>query len=175
MTEPGRELRRLDRRVSELEGRTRRSAGLHGLYAAVGLLVGLGLPLAQVSPGGDEVPDRYSAPGLAFSILGEHELDHPVHVVMVGLAVAITTLSAAVAFIVAAWVGERAAATVALVASGLLPAVLIVANGVFGVTEVDTGSSDDTLQGWTVGFWVLLLAGFAGCWIGTFLRDQLDR
>jgi len=61
MPEPVSEYRQVARDVSQLEDRGRRSAGLHGLYAAVGLLVGLLLPIAQVRYNQDETPERYTA------------------------------------------------------------------------------------------------------------------
>lgn len=86
-----------------------------------------------------------------------------------------TTLTAVLAFLIAARRQDRTAALVALTASAALLPVLLLANFVFGVTDADTGSDDDPLEAWTVGFWVLVLGALAGCWIASFLREQLER
>ncbi len=165
---------RIERRLAELGSRVDDSAGLHGLYAAAALLVGLLLPVAQVQFNRDDVPERYTALGLAFSLNGEYEVDHPTWIVIAALLLTTTAVTAIVAFLLAAGRQDRTAATVALTSSALLPVVLMVANTVISLTDIESGSDDDPLTGWTVGCWVLLLASLAGCWIGRFLRDQFD-
>jgi len=152
----------------------RRAAGLHGLYAAIGLLVGLVLPVAQVRFNQDETPERYSAIGLLFRLNSDYEVDHPTLVVIAAAGLTLTTLVAVFAFLVAARGQDRTAATVALTASVLLPAVVVLANFVFGVTDIDSGSTDDPLEGWAVGCWVLLISSLAGCWIAAVLRNLFD-
>ena len=109
-----------------------------------------------------------------FSLNGEYEVDHPTGVVIAALLLATTAVTAIVAFLLAAGRQDRTAATVALTSSALLPVVLMVANTVFSLTDIESGSDDDPLTGWAVGCWVLLLASLAGCWIARFLRDQFD-
>lgn len=163
------------REIDELGSQVRRSAGLHALYAAAGLLVGLLLPVAQVRINQDELlPERYTALGLVFGLHSDYEVDHSTLVVLAGLAVALTALTAIVAFLVAAAKQNRPAATVALAACALLVPVLVLAGFVFGVTDIESGSNDDPLEGWAVGCWVLLGASLAGSWIATFLRDLFD-
>lgn len=174
MPDPAQDSRRLDRRFDSLEYSQQRSAAVHGLYAAIVLLVGLFLPLAELTYNGDP-PDRYTPFGLIFSIAGEYELDHPTWVLIAALLVVGTTLTAVLAFLIAARRQDRTAALVALTASAALLPVLLLANFVFGVTDADTGSDDDPLAAWTVGFWVLVLGALAGCWIASFLREQLER
>lgn len=166
---------RVDRRVTEIESRVRRCAGLHGMYAAAGLLVGLFLPVAQVRFNAGDTPEPYTALGLFFTLNADYEVDHPSLVVIAAAVLTITTLTAIGAFLTAAKGQDRTAATVALAASALLVPVLLAANGVIGITDVESGSQDDPLQGWTSGTWVLLIGALACCWIGAFLRDQFDR
>ncbi len=144
------------------------------MYAAVGLLVGLFLPVAQVRYNEADVPERYTVLGLVFGLNSDYEVDHPTLVVIAGAGLTLTALAAIVAFLAAAARQDRTAATVALVASILLPLVLLLASYIFGITDIDSGSSDDPLEGWAVGCWVLLLGSLAGCWIAAFLRDQFD-
>lgn len=136
--------------------------------------MGLFLPLAQVMFNQEDAPERYTALGLVFQLNSDYENDHATLVVIAGGAVAITALTASVAFLIAAGQQNRTAASVALGASVLLLPVLVLASFVFGITDIDSGSEDDPLEGWRVGCWVLLVAGLAGSWIAAFLRDQLD-
>ena len=167
--------RAMNRRVDELGDQLRRSTALHGLYAAVGLLVGLALPLAEIRFNQDEVPERNTALGLVFPLNSDYDVEHSTLVVISAGTLTITTLTAMVASLVAALRQDRKAATVALSACALLPIFLIMANVVFGVTDIDSGSDDDPLEGWSIGCWVLLPVGLAGCWIAAYLRDQFDR
>lgn len=174
MPDPIAETAQIGRRINELEFQARRSAGMHGLYAAAGLLVALLLPVAQVEFNQDDMPERYTAFGLLVMLNADYEVDHPTLVVIAAAALVITTLTAIVAFLLAAGRQNRTAATVALASSALLMPVLLLANTIFSLTDIESGSNDDPLTGWASGCWVLLLSALACCWIGAFLRDQLD-
>ncbi|CAN5438738.1 hypothetical protein BH24ACT9_BH24ACT9_09290 [soil metagenome] len=134
MSDPGGDLRAISRSITALGDAVRRAAALHGLYAAVGLLVALFLPLAQVQFNSDDVPDRLTAFGLIFSA-SEYELDHSVLVPIAGVVLAGTVMTAVVAFLVAARRQDRMAATVALTASVILLPAVVVANTLFAFTE----------------------------------------
>lgn len=168
------DLGRVNRRLIELELQARRAAGLHGLYAATGLLVGLLLPAAEVRFNQADLPERYSVIGLVFSLNSDYEVDHPTLIRIAAAVLALTALVAIVAFLVAARAQDRTAATVALTASALLPVVLLMANFVFEVIDIESGSNDDPLEGWGPACWVLLLGGLVSCWIGALLRNQFD-
>lgn len=175
MPEPDSDARVLNRKIDALESQGRRAAGLHGLYAATGLLIGLVLPVAQVRFNNDDTPETYTALGLVFSVNADYELDHPTWLVIAGLGLAVTVLTGLIAFLVAASRHDRTAATVALTASATLLPVLLLTQLMFTFIEIESGSEDDPLEGWLSGSWVLFLAGVAGCWIGAFLRDHFDR
>lgn len=175
MPDPTAESGRIERQLNALEYQVRRSSALHGLYAAVGLLVGLLLPVAQVQFNQDDVPERYTLLGLVFALNSDYEVDHPTLVVLAAAGITVTTLIAIGAFLIAAGRQDRTAATVALAASPLLLPLLLLANYIFGVTDVDIGATPDPLEGWAAGCWVLLFGALASCWIATFLREQLDR
>ena len=106
--------RAMNRRVDELGDQLRRSTALHGLYAAVGLLVGLALPLAEIRFNQDEVPERYTALCLVFSLNSDHDVEHSTLFVISAGTLTITTLTAMVASLVAALRQDLKAATVAL-------------------------------------------------------------
>jgi len=172
-----------ERRLDDVEDGVRRSTGLHGLYAAAGLLIGLFLPFAQILSGAEEVEERYTAFGLIFSLPGEQLLDTPSLSVIAGLVIVSTAVTAIGGFLVAARTLDRLAATVALVASaGLTLGVLVCTFLVSLISFLrpsefeDSGFSvSDPLETWTSGSWVLLLGGLAGCWIAASMRDQFDR
>jgi len=105
----------------------------------------------------------------------DYELDHPTWVVVGGLLIALTALTALFAFLIAAGGLNRTAATVARAASAALVAVLLPTHFVFGLVDIESGSRDDDLEVWMSGSWVLLLGSLSCCWIANFLREQFDR
>lgn len=151
MTDATRDSGLVERRISYLETGARRSACLHGLYAAAILLIGLFLPIAQVRIE-DDVPVQFSSFGLIFSV-ATYEFDHPTELVIAMAFVLITALTAAVALFVAASRQNAFSAKAGLVASAILMPIVFVANVVFGYGFIDIrrGSESDPLTGWTAG------------------------
>ncbi len=174
MSDVGPDFGRVNRHLDQLELRVRRASGLHGLYAAIGLVVGLVLPAAQVRFNQADLPERYSVIGLLFWLNSDYEVDHSILVRVAAAAITLLSLIAIAAFLVAAGRQDRTAATIALTASALLLVSVILANFVFGITDIESGSTDDPLEGWAVACWVLLVSSLVGCWIAAALRAQFD-